>query len=310
MTLIMNLAGKELSKKNRMRTEYLKRCDFNYSIYRAHEDLKEMTNDELEDHFFTYGIAEGRIYCHIKERNDFTALVNSSGKILEIGPLDKPQFDPKSPSYYSVDVFTRDQLVDNYRKDPTVNIENIVEPTYVIPDNDYSAINEKFNCIFSSHNIEHMPCLVTFLNNLGSVLSDDGHVYLAIPDKRFCFDHFKKETDIYDVLQLHYEKNNRPGFSDVLKMATQITHNNPIDHWNLIHGEIDPDVALEKNYKSVLDQYQTGTYIDAHVYCFTPENFMEIITTLNKLKLIDLKVEKIYHTLYGSLEFYVILKKS
>ena len=307
---MINTVDKGLSKNKVMDIEYLNLCDFDYDIYREHEDLKEMTNDELTGHFFTYGIAEGRIYCHVKGRKDFTDLLSSSGKILEIGPLDRPQFDHHSPDYYSVDVFTRKQLINNYVNDPTVNKENIIKPTYVIADNDYSAIKEKFNCIFSSHNIEHMPCLMTFLNNLSGVLSDDGHIYLAIPDKRYCFDHFKKETDIYDILQLHFEKNYRPRFSDILRMGTQITHNNPIDHWNNIHGEINPEIALTQIYQGILNQYNTGIYTDAHVNQFTPENFVKIITTLNKLKLINLKVDRIYHTLYGSLEFYAILKKS
>lgn len=290
--------------------EYLKLCGFDYDVYREHDDLRQMTDEELTDHFFRYGIAEGRTYCPVKERKDFTGLLSSCGKILEIGPLDKPQFDHQSPNYYSVDVFTKAQLINNYFNDPTVNKENIVEPTYVIPGNDYSAINEKFDCIFSSHAIEHMPCLVTFLNNLSSVLTDAGNIYLAIPDKRYCFDHFKKETDIYDVLQLHYEKNYRPRFADLLKMGTQVTHNNPVDHWNNMHGEIEQEEALMQNYFSLLNQYNTGLYKDAHVYFFTPLNFVKIITTLNKLHLTGLKVEKIYHTLYGSLEFYAILKKN
>ena len=93
-------------------------------------------------------------------------------------------------------------------------------------------------------------------------------------------------------------------------MASYITHNNPIDHWNNIHGEINPEIALLQNYQDILNQYNTGIYTDAHVNQFTPENFVDIITTLNKLKLINLKIHRIYHTLYGSLEFYAILKKS
>lgn len=296
--------------KYKMNTEYLNLCDFSHRIYRKYEDLKEMTDEQLENHFLTYGISEGRVYNHVKGRKDFTDLFHNSGKMLEIGPLDKPQLDYQSPDYYSVDVFTKEQLINNYRNDPNVKKENIIEPSYIIESNNYSAIKEKFNCIFSSHNIEHMPCLVTFLNNLGGVLKDEGHIYLAIPDKRYCFDHFKKETDIYDVLQLYYEKNYRPRFSDILRMISQFTHNNPVDHWNNIHGEIYPESSLIQNYHGLLDQYNTGIYIDSHVSFFTPQSFVKIIITLNALKLINLKVHKIYHTLFGSVEFYAILKKA
>jgi len=268
-----------------------------------------MTDAELECHFLTYGIAEGRIYGRVANRNDFVNLIDASGKILEIGPLDRPQFNVQSQNYYSLDVFSREQLINNYATDPHVIKENIVEPSYVIFNNDYSVIKERFNCIFSSHNIEHMPCLVSSLNNLSSVLADKGLIYLAIPDKRYCFDHFKNETNIYDVLQAYYEKNYRPRFMDVLKFLSQGTHNNPIDHWRCNHGEINSESILIQDYERLLDQYKTGVYVDAHVSFFTPESFEKIITTLNSLKLIDLKIHKIYHTLYGSFDFYVILKK-
>lgn len=292
-----------------MNIDYLNLCDFCHDTYREHEDLKAMTNKQLEDHFFSHGIAEGRIYNQVKCREDFMKLIPKVGKRLEIGPLDRPQMDYKSADYYSVDVFTKDELINNYINDPNVNKENIIEPSYVIANNDYSVIKEKFSCIFSSHNIEHMPCLVSFLNSLGSVLSDNGSIYLAIPDKRYCFDFFKRETDIYDVLQLYYEKNYRPRLSDNLKMVCQATHNNPIDHWNNIHGVVQPGTVLIQNYEGILNQYETGIYIDSHVSVFTPQSFLEIIELLNALKLINLKVHKLYHTLYGSVEFYAILKK-
>jgi methyltransferase family protein len=289
-------------------TSYLELCDFRHDVYRKHEDLKMMTDAELERHFLAYGIVEGRIYGRVSNRNDFISLVNATGRILEIGPLDRPQFNTQSLNYYSLDVFTREQLINNYAADPHVIKENIIEPSYVISNNDYSVISEKFDCIFSSHNIEHMPCLVSFLNNLRGILAGNGRIYLAIPDKRYCFDHFKNETNIYDVLQAYYEKNYRPRFMDVLKFLTQGTHNNPVDHWGGNHGEIDPESTLTRDYERLLHQYKTGLYVDAHVSFFTPESFQKIISTLNALKLIDLKIHKIYHTLYGSFEFYAILK--
>jgi SAM-dependent methyltransferase len=291
-----------------MNANYLELCDFSHDIYRKHEDLKTMTDAELEYHFFTYGIAEGRSYGPVSSRNDFINLINTRGKMLEIGPLDRPQLDAQAPNYYSLDVFTKEQLVNNYAIDPNVIKENIVEPSYVISNNDYSVIKEKFDFIFSSHNIEHMPCLVSFLKNLSSVLADDGLCYFAIPDKRYCFDHFKNETNIYDVLQSYYEKNYRPRLMDVLKIGSLVTHNNPVDHWNGIHGEINPEPILIQQYEGLLNQYKTGLYVDAHVSFFTPESFEKIISTLNVLKIIDLKIHKIYHTLYGSVEFFVILK--
>jgi hypothetical protein len=284
--------------------------DFSHDIYGSYEDLRLMKTLELENHFFSFGLAEGRVCSRIKNRKDFVESIISKGKILEIGPLDNPQLDYRSPLYYSLDVFTKEQLINNYINDPNVNKEKIIEPSYVIADNDYSPIKEKFGCVFSSHNIEHVPCIVTFLNNLHELLSDDGHIYLIIPDKRYCFDHFKKETEIYDVLQAFFEKNSRPRFSNILKMVSQSTHNNCVDHWNNNHGTINKEADVIKHYAGILGLYNSGVYVDSHVSFFTPQNFIEIIGMLNELKLINLKIHKIYHTLRDSNEFYAILKKT
>ena len=88
-----------------------------------------------------------------------------------------------------------------------------------------------------------------------------------------------------------------------------MTHNDPVKHWNGIHGELHPEEVVIQRYDGLLEQYKKGDYIDAHVSFFTPDSFEKIITTLNELALIDLKVHRIYPTLYGSVEFYAILKK-
>jgi len=288
---------------------YLEICDFDHDIYKRYDDLSKMTRQELEDHFFYFGIKEGRFCNKIQSRKDFLDSIKINGKMLEIGPLDNPQLNHNLPDYYSVDVFTKEELINNYGHDPAVNKEKIIEPSYVISNSDYSQIKEKFNCIFSCHSIEHVPCVVTFINNLAGLLTHDGYIYLIIPDKRYCFDHFKSDTDIYDVLQSYYEKNCRPRFVDVLRFVTQHTHNNCVDHWDNRHGAVDTK-ALVSHYYSLLQMYNDRPYIDAHVSYFTPENFMEIIDVLNELKLINVEIHKLYHTFRNNLEFYAVLKRT
>ena len=293
-----------------MTRAYLETCDFDRNVYRTYADLSAMSDEELEQHFFHFGIKEGRFYNKIQSRQNFLDAMKINGKMLEIGPLDKPQLDQHSPNYYSVDVFTKEQLIKNYGHDPSVNKEKIIEPSYIISNNDYSQIKERFNCIFSSHSIEHVPCVVTFLNNLGGLLADDGYIYLIIPDKRYCFDHFKHDTDIFDVLQSYHEKNYRPRLVDVLRFTIQHTHNNCVDHWDNKHGVAGGRSELLRLYPGLSQLYNTGTYIDAHVSYFTPENFMEIVDILNEMKLVNVQIHKMYHTFRNNLEFYVILKKS
>ena len=294
----------------KMRDNYIEMSDFSLEVYRKNRDLTTFSDEALIDHYLKHGIQEGRIYNHITNRKSFIQQIIQIGKMLEIGPLDRPQLDHTSPSYHSLDVFTKKELVEFYNDDPDVNIENIIEPTYIITNNDYSVIQGKFSCIFSSHNIEHMPCLVTFLRNLENLLAEDGLIYFVIPDKRYCFDYFKNESNIYDVLGLYYEKNARPRFIDVLKMRTLNTHNNSMNHWSGEHGENLYKERLLKNYAGILNEYNSGKYLDAHVSFFTPFSFLDIMEQLRELGLIGLEVKKLYHTIRDSNEFYVVVGKA
>jgi hypothetical protein len=275
-----------------MNSNYIHLSDFSTDTYRKNPDLKDFSKEDLINHYLNHGIEEGRVYNFIENRKSFLDVIEKSGNLLEIGPLDNPQLDAKSPYYYSVDVFTKAELVKFYKDDPNITIDNIIEPSYIIVNNDYSTIDKKFKCIFSSHNIEHMPCMVTFLQNLQGLLAKDGKIYLIIPDKRYCFDHYKKESDIYDILQLYFEKNYRPRLSDVLKMRTLSTHNNSIEHWNNNYGENNYKSRLLEQYNNILTEYEQGKYIDSHVNYLTPQSFLTIMELLKDLKLIDLEVKK------------------
>ena len=114
-----------------MTRAYLETCDFDDNVYRTYGDLAAMSNQELEQHFFNFGIKEGRFYNKIQSRQNFLDAMQIKGKMLEIGPLDKPQLDQHSPDYYSVDVFTKEQLIKNYGHDPSVKKEKIIEPSFI-----------------------------------------------------------------------------------------------------------------------------------------------------------------------------------
>ena len=52
-----------------------------------------------------------------------------------------------------------------------------------------------------------------------------------------------------------------------------------------------------------------GTYADAHAWRFSAESFAELMQGLYDCGFSAFSVERVYPTLYGSLEFYAVLKK-
>ena len=62
---------------------------------------------------------------------------------------------------------------------------------YVVTEAPLEAIPECFATVFSSHCIEHQPDLVQHLQAVGELLEPGGSYFLIVPDKRYCFDHFR-----------------------------------------------------------------------------------------------------------------------
>jgi SAM-dependent methyltransferase len=243
-------------------------------------------------------------------RADFVNLLDVNKSILEIGPYFNPTFTKKSARKikYS-DVLDKNNLILKAKKE-NLDISRIPEIDYVNPTGDLSIVKEKFDIVFSSHNIEHQVDLIRHLQQVSNLLKQGGKFYLFIPDKRFCFDHFIAESTLVDVLEVYKNKSKTHSLGTIMTMSCLTTHNDPTRHWKGDHGQ-----PIEQDnincYKEAFSEYDNanGSYIDSHKWRFTPENFTHIIENLNKINLIDLKIEKIYSTMTNSHEFSVILQK-
>jgi hypothetical protein len=269
-------------------------------------------------HFMLHGYREDRIWYKkteqiasdpvFIERVQFFGMVNQRKHILEIGKLGNPIF----PESRNVDVFTRDELVYLYRNDPTVDPEKIMPVDYVVKNNDWSVIEEKFDYLVTSHNIEHTPCLIGFFRNASHVLKVGGKIFAALPDYRYCFDVEKLPSTILDVIEAKYLKREKPGIREVLE--TMLLRS-PVCDPEVLWKKGDYQLTASKYFeiepsrlKKVLGK-DFSRYIDAHCWKFTPDTFRYIVNTLCEIGEIDFKLEKIYPTRPGSVEFYVILEK-
>jgi hypothetical protein len=304
--------------------------EFNVNIYRnRNPHLNFMNNSELINHYNVYGCSEGLIASKIANRKDFIDLISQDKMILEIGPMAFPSMNVNNPNVHTVDYFSKEELRENYKNDPNVNIDNICDVTYVLKDSiPYSSvIPQIFDICFSSHNVEHVPCLITFLNNVSSILKSDSYFFLCIPDYRYCFDHFRNPSNIFEVLDSFYNKQNKPSAVSLLESRYINCHNDSVKHWEFFNNSIVNifNTINEKNdffnnqKKRIIDEIESikkeyeickTVYKDAHCWKFTPFIFRNIIDILYETKFIDFKIEKVYPTFKGSNEFYVILKKN
>lgn len=279
---------------------------FDPEIYKLHEDLKDFSLGQLLEHYENYGKSEGRNASLIDSRKSLFNIIQDDSNILEIGPFDSPQIKGDNVKY--LDVLSKELLIQRCKE--IGRIENI----YNVPEIHYTDglknVKENFKFAISCRSVEHQLSFVDHLNEVYNILEDDGYYILVVPDKRYCFDHFIKETDISEILSDYCTKKTNHSVKSLIEHRCYTTHNDCARHWNGDHGyQIIQESKYCLNY--TLEEYKqkSSSYIDVHNYKFTPDSFREIFDKLVFLGLTRFSIEEIYPTLRDTNEFFVVLKK-
>jgi len=265
-----------------------------------------MTNDELVSHYVNYGKEEGRQSNLIKNRQNFIDLIESSDKVLEIGPFCHPACIGSNVSY--ADFFNSEELklkagLLGYDKKSVPVIK------YILKQKPLSEIQDKFDLFFSSHCIEHQIDFIQHLIDVENLLANNGKVFLIIPDKRYCFDRYLPLTTIADIIDAHHDSKRSHSLKNIIEHRALTTHNDARRHW-LDKNINSPMIINSKSILNGISEWQNAgyDYVDVHAWKFTPDSFEKIMSLLLDMSYVNLKVERIYPTLFGSNEFFAVLK--
>jgi 16S rRNA A1518/A1519 N6-dimethyltransferase RsmA/KsgA/DIM1 with predicted DNA glycosylase/AP lyase activity len=134
--------------------------------------------------------------------------IDLAKRILEIGPLTRPNIKKDSGiNVFYADIRTTKEIKNFYKNDLNVVNDDIVPIDYVIKGTYSESLKnvEKFDYVIATHILEHIPELISFFQNIAGVMNQSGRggvLCLTIPDKRYCFDHFRCSTsfsECYDV---------------------------------------------------------------------------------------------------------------
>lgn len=313
--------------------------DLNY-YRRIYPELNTFSDEVLQEHYRRFAVEQGHSTCIYDRREALQILLqstidNSHLKALEISPWDNPFLRGDNVKYFEV------LNAEDLRK-ATVGVQRKLDTLpekidFVGAKGDLSVVNEKFDIVFTSHVIEHCPDLAEHFRGVSRILNAGGLYILIVPDKRYCFDYYHSESTISEVIEAFAGKYKMPRLATVINFAYTRTHNNPILHWLGFHGErygyrkIPPtegdaraeilgeyffDDGSEANFHQVAhlvekyaEAFNKGAYISAHNWRFTPDSFGYIVNMLNKLNILDLRVFRLCHTLWGRQEFVAMLEK-
>jgi SAM-dependent methyltransferase len=201
------------------------------------------------DHYRVFGRREGRpLRPELTRRNKMLAgldIRRMSG--IEIGPLDKPLISKSEGNVLYVDHADAALLRDSYKNDSKVNTDNIVEIDGIWGDNTLSAAigsDKRFDYVVASHVVEHVPDLISCLEEIHAVLKQDGSLRLTVPDKRYTFDYDRDPSKLCDVLDAYIRKARAPLPRMILDFCLAQRCVDVVEAWK---GPVDTS-KLERHY--------------------------------------------------------------
>jgi SAM-dependent methyltransferase len=219
--------------------------------------------------------------------------IDLKGLGLEIGPSHNP-VAPKKEGFrvHVLDHLSREGLIEKY-KDHGVQLDNIEAVDFVWSGQSFRDLTggeQQYDWIIASHVIEHTPDLIGFLNECESILKPGGVLSLAIPDKRYCFDHFRPVTSLGKIIDAHLAKDTVHSPGNVAEYFMYVVAKDGSIAWNgdgpgeyrFLHGLKDAAWGMQ-----VVKEQKA--YLDIHAWCFVPHSFRLMAQDLNALRFINLQ---------------------
>jgi hypothetical protein len=238
--------------------------------------------------------------------------INTNGVGLEIGPGPYPVL-PKRDGYgvEIVDCLPKSQLQEKF-KDHKTNVQEIEDVDFIWSGQTYAELTGKTNhydWIVACHVIEHTPDLIAFLKDCETVLNDRGVLALVVPDKRYCFDHFRPLTGLARVVDCHVSGNRIHSQGTAAEYFMQVVSRGGETAWNQFDsGKFKNIHTWEEAQNGICVIRDSNLLLDLHAWCFVPSSFRLLMNDLYLLGYTQLREVAFYPT--EGCEFTVLLGRS
>jgi SAM-dependent methyltransferase len=165
------------------------------------------------------------------------------------------------------------------------------------------GLSRKVDDIVAPHVIEHVPDLITWLEELRAVLKPGGEVRLAVPDRRFTFDYLRRETTLADVLNAYIACTRIPLPIAILDFFLNVATVSNIDAWEG-RSRPRPMHSVDQAIAVARDSFENRNYHDVHCWVFTPRSFGHLFAESAEAGLIRFLCEAFYDTARHHIEFF------
>lgn len=217
---------------------------------------------------------------------------------LEISPLFRPTALKTTHNVFYTDYTSADDSRakhSNYAHDEIMDIDFVWTPGLKLAD--CVPPGSKFDWAIASHVLEHVPDPIGWLLETFDVMTVGAVFVLALPDKRYCYDKFRTETEASDLIDNWVRRQKIPSprqVFDFLSRSVNDLGNHPNDEFNTTEKFEDaPRTYTDAEALNfAINSWQTGSYFDVHCSVFTPDGFHALIEKLNSLGILNVVVSK------------------
>src|SRR5258708_2733742 len=207
---------------------------------------------------------------HAKLSRELIAATYLSGNGIEIGALHNPLQVPSRANVKYVDRLPIAQLREQY---PELNDQELVAVDILDDGERLSTLSDASqDFVIANHFIEHSQDPIGAVVNMLRVLKPGGVLYLAIPDKRCCFDSDRPVTPLAHLLRDHAEG---PEWS-------RAQH---FEEWARLVNKAGDDVEVEKQAAELIEMDYS-----IHFHVWTPFEMLELVRELRKMVAFEIEL--------------------
>jgi len=218
------------------------------------------------------------------------------GAGLEIGAGARPTVKLPYIEMKYLDIVSADELRGRAGADPTA----IPDIDYVVQGEDYRPyVDEQFDFIIANHVLQLIIDPIAWLRMVSDLLKPGGQLFLALPDKKYSFDHYRDDTSIAHLIGDYLSPRTLADRAREHAIETHIFYDR-----RFINRVASPEEVFDAE-RMQREAYHSGL----HCHVFQGETFLRrILKPLLFSKLIDFAlVDFVEKTPFG--EFHVILRK-
>ena len=230
--------------------------------------------------------------------------------LLEIGALDTPTYTKTDASIKYLDYASKEELISSNEDNPRYTDSRLMEVDFVCPTPEYSKfIKEKFDLVIANHVIEHVKDMISWINEISTIVKPNGYLFLSIPDKRYTFDIVRQETSFVTLLKNFEEKAKKPGLPEIFDALYYYRPVKAVDVWqDNYQDKIEMKRFSVSRALELAREYAQKSYFDIHCHVFTVHSFEECMKMLIETQLVKFTIVEIIEPVYMGNEFNVILK--